>query len=151
MHASCHNIDQKFHRIDPLARYRVTVSKQMECQPQPLGKEVERSWRSVLRHFLNDQIWVRNLRVHTLRKKSNGCGPKQAHNCRSFLEKVHVTPRRADFWFIWARIFKLLRSPRIDSQGTNSARLCSLAGRYHNPIPTRFLAPVDCLKIPALL
>ncbi len=29
------------------------------------------------------------------------------------------------------------------------ARLCSLAGRYDNPIPTRFLAPIDCYKIPA--
>ncbi len=26
----------------------------------------------------------------------------------------------------------------------------SLAGRYDNPIPTRFLAPIDCLKIQAL-
>ncbi len=25
----------------------------------------------------------------------------------------------------------------------------SLAGRYDNPIPTRFLAPIYCLKIPA--
>ncbi len=33
----------------------------------------------------------------------------------------------------------------------NSASLCSLAGRYDNPIPTWFLAPIDCLKIPALL
>jgi hypothetical protein len=33
-----------------------------------------------------------------------------------------------------ARIFKLLRSPRIDS----------------NDNPTRFLAPINCLKIPAL-
>ncbi len=32
-----------------------------------------------------------------------------------------------------------------------SARLCSLAGRYDNPIPIRFLAPIDCLKIPALI
>ena len=31
----------------------------------------------------------------------------------------------------------------------NSASLFSLAGRYDNPIPTRFLAPIDCLKIPA--
>ncbi len=30
------------------------------------------------------------------------------------------------------------------------ASLCSLAGRYDNPIPTRFLAPIDYLKIPAL-
>ncbi len=27
--------------------------------------------------------------------------------------------------------------------------LCPLAGRYDNPIPTRFLAPTDCSKIPA--
>jgi hypothetical protein len=40
----------------------------------------------------------------------------------------------------------LLRSPKIDSKGTNSAWL---AGRYYNAIPTRFLAPIDCLKIPA--
>jgi hypothetical protein len=31
----------------------------------------------------------------------------------------------------------------------SSASLCSLAGRNDNPIPTRFLAPIDCLKIPA--
>ncbi len=24
-----------------------------------------------------------------------------------------------------------------------------MAGRYDNPIPTRFLVPIDCLKIPA--
>jgi hypothetical protein len=34
-------------------------------------------------------------------------------------------------------------------QGTNSASLCSLTGRYDNPIPPWFLAPIDCLKIPA--
>jgi hypothetical protein len=32
----------------------------------------------------------------------------------------------------------------------NSASLCSLAGRYDNPIPPQFLAPIDFLKIPAL-
>ncbi len=31
----------------------------------------------------------------------------------------------------------------------NFASLCSLAGLYDNLISTRFLAPVDCLKIPA--
>ena len=36
--------------------------------------------------------------------------------------------------------------PRNRFQGTNSASLCSLAGRYDNPIPTQFLAPIDCLK-----
>jgi hypothetical protein len=32
----------------------------------------------------------------------------------------------------------------------NSASLSSLAGRYDNPLPPRFLAPIDSLKIPAL-
>jgi hypothetical protein len=31
----------------------------------------------------------------------------------------------------------------------NSASLCSLAGRYENPIPPQCLAPIDFLKIPA--
>ncbi len=34
--------------------------------------------------------------------------------------------------------------------GNDSARICSLAGRYDNPIPTRFLAPIESSKIPAL-
>ncbi len=42
-------------------------------------------------------------------------------------------------------IFTFLRSPRIDS-----AILCSMAGRYDNPNPIRFLAPIDCYKILAL-
>ncbi len=32
---------------------------------------------------------------------------------------------------------------------SDSASLCSLASRYDNPIPTLFLAPLDCSKIPA--
>jgi hypothetical protein len=32
----------------------------------------------------------------------------------------------------------------------NSASLCIQAGRYENPIPPRFLAPIDSLKSPAL-
>jgi hypothetical protein len=34
-------------------------------------------------------------------------------------------------------------------QEIDSASLCSLAGLYGNPIPTQFLAPIDCSKIPA--
>jgi hypothetical protein len=40
--------------------------------------------------------------------------------------------------------------PRNRFQGMNSASLCSLAGRYDKPVPTRFLAPIDCWKIPAV-
>jgi hypothetical protein len=32
-----------------------------------------------------------------------------------------------------------------------SLKIPALAGRYGNPITTRFLAPIDCLKIPAAL
>jgi hypothetical protein len=41
--------------------------------------------------------------------------------------------------------------PRNWFQGMNSASLCSLADRYDNPIPPRFLAPTDFLKIPGLV
>jgi hypothetical protein len=39
--------------------------------------------------------------------------------------------------------------PRNRFPEMNSASLCSLEGRYDNPIPPRFLAPIDSLKIPA--
>ncbi len=41
--------------------------------------------------------------------------------------------------------------PRNQFQGMTSASLCSLAGRYDNRLPPRFLAPIDSLKIPALV
>jgi hypothetical protein len=41
--------------------------------------------------------------------------------------------------------------PRNRCQGINSVSLCSLAGRYDNPIPSRCLAPIEFLKIPALV
>jgi hypothetical protein len=47
-------------------------------------------------------------------------------------------------------VFLNLMEPRNRCQGINSASLCSPAGRYDNPIPTRCLAPIDFLKIPAL-
>ncbi len=45
--------------------------------------------------------------------------------------------------------FLTLKEPKNQFQGTSSTRLCSLTGRYDNPVPPRFLAPIDCLKIPA--
>ncbi len=45
--------------------------------------------------------------------------------------------------------FETFKEPKNRFQVTNSASLCSLAVLYDNPIPTRFLAPIDCLKIPA--
>ncbi len=44
----------------------------------------------------------------------------------------------------------MFMGPRNWFQGMNSASLCSLAGRYENPIPSRCLAFIDFLKIPAL-
>ncbi len=43
----------------------------------------------------------------------------------------------------------MFMGPRNWFQGINSSSLWSPAGRYHNPVPTQFLAPIDCLKIPA--
>ncbi len=45
----------------------------------------------------------------------------------------------------------MFMGPRHWFQGMNSASLWSLAGRYENPIPPRCLAPIDFLKIPALI
>ncbi len=40
--------------------------------------------------------------------------------------------------------FETSKEPRSRFQEINFVSLCSLAGRYDNPIPTRFLAPIDC-------
>ncbi len=42
--------------------------------------------------------------------------------------------------------FVTLKEPKNQFQGTSSARLYSLAGRYDNPIPPRFLAPIRLFK-----
>jgi hypothetical protein len=47
----------------------------------------------------------------------------------------------------WARIFKRLRSPGIDSKELIPPAY-ALAGLYNNPLPARFLAPLDCSKAP---
>jgi hypothetical protein len=47
--------------------------------------------------------------------------------------------------------FKTFMGPMNRFQGIDSASLCSLAGRYHNPIHNWFLVLIDCLKIPALV
>ncbi len=46
-------------------------------------------------------------------------------------------------------LFETFMEPRNRFQGIKSASPCSLACRYDNPIPTRFQAPIDCLKFPA--
>jgi hypothetical protein len=49
-----------------------------------------------------------------------------------------------------ARICKLLRSPKNRFQEINSASICSLGGPVRQPYSYSVLAPIDCLKIPAL-
>jgi hypothetical protein len=41
------------------------------------------------------------------------------------------------------------KEPKNRFHGIISASLCSLAGRNDNPIPTLFLSPINCSKIPA--
>ncbi len=50
-----------------------------------------------------------------------------------------------------ARIFKLLKSPRIDSKQSIPPAYVAWRRRYDNLVPTRFLAPMDCLQIRAQL
>jgi hypothetical protein len=50
------------------------------------------------------------------------------------------------FEFVLSPNFQTFKEPRNRFQGINSASLWSLAGRYDNPIPNRFLAPIKCLK-----
>ncbi len=61
----------------------------------------------------------------------------------NFLRRQNfIPPRRKQ-----SQYFLTFMEPRNRFQGMNSASLFSLADRYDNPIPTRFLAPIDCLKI----
>ncbi len=48
-----------------------------------------------------------------------------------------------------AQIFTLLRSPRIDFKEPILPDCVDCRARYDSPIPTRFLAPIECLKIQA--
>jgi hypothetical protein len=59
-----------------------------------------------------------------------------------------VRKQQSERVFAQRRFFRLLWSPGID-QEIDSASLCSLAGRHDNPIPTRFLVPIDFLQMPA--
>ncbi len=87
------------------------------------------------------QNWEESSRVWQLWKKRR----RLAGNCWAL-----STQMKAEKWerikittiFNSVGIFKLLGSPGIDS-----ASLCNLAGRYNNPIPIWFLAPIDCSKL----
>ncbi len=48
-----------------------------------------------------------------------------------------------------ARIFTHLRSPRIDFKESIPLAYVAWRAATTTPIPTRFLSPIDCLKIPA--
>ncbi len=57
------------------------------------------------------------------------------------------------FWQSFQKTSSETYSEDVDPESAHrkppdSARLCSLTCRYDNPIPTRFLAAIDCSKIP---
>ncbi len=71
---------------------------------------------------------------------------------------MQKTTSGSHYLYIWmwglpvdgdAETLKYHSETGVNSQGINSASLCSQAGRYDNPIPNRFLARIDCSKIPA--
>ncbi len=70
-----------------------------------------------------------------------------AYECRLWFERCR---NYYLFLYISEPVFLNVYGARNRFLGMNSASLCSLAGRYDNPIHTRFLAPIDCLKFSAL-
>ncbi len=48
------------------------------------------------------------------------------------------------------RYFQTFSEARNRYVGIDSASIFSLSGRFDNPIPARFLTPIECSKIPAL-
>jgi hypothetical protein len=68
------------------------------------------------------------------------------HNVKKYLKELQYLGWGGEG--IKRRYFSTCKEPRNPFQGIDSASLCSLAGRYDNPIPTRFLVPIDCSKIP---
>ncbi len=79
----------------------------------------------------------------------SGVIPSEKYSC-SFATLLREKGRRA----MGKRTepeFLTFKEPRNLFQGIDSAILCSPAGRYDNLIPSPFLAPTDCLKIPAHL
>ncbi len=63
--------------------------------------------------------------------------------------QIMVQGRKCSVWWIQRGYFETFKEPRNQFQGIDSASLCSLAARHDNPLLTRFLAPIDCSKIPA--
>ncbi len=95
---------------------------------------------SIVQERINSLFFVPLIvegRIYSFRSKKNCLRPRPS--CYGAEESI---PRNQ---------FRQPMQPCNRSQGMNSASLCSLAGRYDNPIPTRFLAPIDCLKILALV
>ncbi len=68
----------------------------------------------------------------------------------SILITIQVVYRYCTLYRVQSPYFYTFMEPRNRFQGMHSASLCSMAGRYDNPLPPRCLAPIDSLKVPAL-
>jgi hypothetical protein len=53
-------------------------------------------------------------------------------------------------WLTEPVLLNVYGAPELIPRNEFRQPICSLEGRYDNPIPPRFLAPIDFLKIPAL-
>ncbi len=135
-------VEQKYGSLSALSADWANFSNMMECTPEsghchsrctlwtsPLsavtgfkeGLQVCRDSKEI--QFREHYLIIIETNMRHSRKRANG---NMSPNFLTFME------------------------PRNRFQGTKSACLCSLSVRYDNPIPYRFLAPIDCLKIPAL-
>ncbi len=106
------------------------------------------------------QVWIKVAHRKTIGSSSTLSRPKFLSICFSdkydIIENLMVNcyGKTELHWLLPELLdqrpdFLTLKEPKNRFQGTKSARLCTLACRYDNPIPIRFLLPTDCLKIPA--
>ncbi len=80
--------------------------------------------------------WTKKLKYHSETGANSQTDTKCQHPPPPHKDRVMSEPEFLNFKGPWHRF-----------QGIDSANLCSQAGRYDNPIPYRFLAPIDCSKI----
>ncbi len=113
------------------------------------------SWSPVPHKTRGNKIGLRNSKDRRTKTTIEGVRGTKVNNTGGWdynvLKKSRGSDEQRKRTGSWARIFVLLWSPGIDSKEPILSTYVAWAGWYENPIPTRFLAPIDCLKIPALM
>jgi hypothetical protein len=100
------------------------------------------------RNFQNYGSWQSLLLPERDKTFSHGHTVSDLHSCLCLVKHYRNYSQDAS---LHSTNFLTFKEPRNRFQGTDSASLCCLGGPYANPNPiyNRFLALIDCSKIPA--